>query len=325
MRAAIAREHGPLEVLRIEELPDPAPGPGEVLVDVHCAAANYPDVLIVANRYQIPAKLPFTPGSEFAGVVAGVGEGVQGFRPGMRVQGSVFVGAFAQRVAVAASSLTEVPEGIDLRAAAAFGVVYMTAYHALRSPGRLRARETLLVLGAGGGVGLAAVDIGRALGARVIAAASSAAKLAAARERGAQSCIDYASENLRERLKQLAGGRGVDVVIDPVGGPYSEPALRALGWRGRFVVVGFAAGEIPRIPLNLLLLKGAELHALNIGPFMHNEPQEAARNRAELLELWRSGKVSPLVSSVYPLERVAEALRELAERRAIGKVVIDLR
>jgi len=325
MRAAIVREYGPPEVVRIEELPEPSPGPGQVLVDVHAAAVNYPDVLIVANRYQIPVKLPFTPGSELAGVVTEVGAGVRDLKPGMRVQGALFVGAFAQRVALPAAAASPIPDGIDLRSAAAFGVVYATAHHALRSPGRLRAGETLLVLGAGGGIGLAAVDLGRALGARVIAAASSAAKLAAARERGAEACIDYTREDLKERLKELTGGRGVDVVIDPVGGPYSEPALRATGWHGRFVVVGFAAGEIPRIPLNLLLLKGAELTSLNIGPFQENEPEQAARNRAELLDLWQSGKISPHVSSVHPLDRCVDALRELAERRAIGKVVIDLR
>src|SRR5262245_15588004 len=324
MRAAIAREYGPPEVLRIEELPDPVPGPGQVVVDVHAAAVNYPDVLMLANRYQIPAKLPFTPGSEIAGVVAAIGPDVRGVEPGQRVTGTLFVGAFAERVALSASALQPVPDGIDLRSAAAFGVVYTTAYHALRSPGRLRAGETLLVLGAGGGVGLAAVDLGRALGARVIAAASSDAKLRAARERGAEVLVNYASENLKDRLKEATRGRGVDVVIDPVGGPYSEPALRALGWRGRLVVVGFAAGEIPRIPLNLVLLKGAEIHALNFGPFIENEPAEATRNRAELAELWRSGKVSPHVSAVYPLARTADALRELAERRAIGKVVIDV-
>jgi NADPH2:quinone reductase len=325
MRAAIVREYGPPENVRIEELPDPVAGPGQVLVDVHAAAVNYPDVLIVANRYQIPARLPFTPGSELAGVVAAVGEGVSGIVPGMRVQGAMFVGAFAQRIALPAGAVSPVPEGIDVRSAAAFGVVYATAHHALRSPGRLRAGETLLVLGAGGGIGLAAVDLGRALGARVIAAASSPAKLAAARERGAEICIDYTREDLKERVKEATRGRGADVVIDPVGGPYSEPALRATGWRGRFVVVGFAAGEIPRIPLNLVLLKGAELHSLNIGPFQQNEPEEAARNRGELLQLWQSGKVSPRVSSVHPLDRCVDALRELSERRAIGKVVIDLR
>jgi NADPH2:quinone reductase len=323
MRAAIVREYGPPDVLRIEDLPDPVPRAGEVLVDVRAAAVNYPDVLLIANRYQIPAKLPFTPGSEIAGVVSAVGAGVSGLAPGTRVAGAMFVGAFAERVALPATSLTVVPEGIDLRSAAAFGVVYATAYHALRSPGRLRAGQTLLVLGAGGGVGLAAVDIGRALGARVIAAASSDAKLAAARELGAEATVNYDRENLRDRLKEVTRGRGVDVVIDPVGGPYSEPALRATGWRGRFVVVGFAAGDIPRIPLNLLLLKGVELHGFNIGPFSEHEPDEAARNRAELLELWRTGKLRPHVSSVYPLERAVDALRELAERRAVGKVVIE--
>jgi len=325
MRAAIAREYGPPEQLRIEELPDPVAGPGQVVVDVHAAAVNYPDVLILANRYQIPARLPFIPGSEIAGVVSSAAPDVHGIEPGARVMGAMFVGAFAERVALPATSVSPVPDGIELRSAAAFGVVYQTAYHALRSPGRLRAGETLLVLGAGGGVGLAAVDIGRALGAHVIAAASSPEKLRAARERGASECIDYAHENLKERLKEITGKRGVDVVIDPVGGSYAEPALRSLGWRGRFVVVGFAAGEIPRIPLNLVLLKGAELTSLNIGPFQEHEPEEAARNRAELMALWKSGEIEPTVSATYPLERVAEALRSLAERRAVGKVVIELR
>jgi NADPH2:quinone reductase len=325
MRAVIAREYGPPEVLRIEELPDPPAAPGMVVVDVHAAAVNFPDVLMLANRYQIPVKLPFTPGSEIAGTVQAVGEGVQGFRPGMRVHGSMFIGAFAERVALPGAALSAVPDGIDLRSAAAFGVVYATAHHALRSPGRLRAGETLLVLGAGGGVGLAAVDLGRALGARVIAAASSEAKLRAARERGAQWCIDYEREDLKDRVKEITQGRGADVVIDPVGGRYSEAALRATAWRGRHVVIGFAAGEIPRIPLNLVLLKGCEIHALNIGPFGEREPGEAARNRAELTALWEAGKIAPHVSAVYPLARTAEALRELAERRAIGKLVIDVR
>jgi NADPH2:quinone reductase len=322
MRAALCRAYGPPETLVVDEIAAPHAKAGEVVVEVVAAAVNFTDVLMLQSRYQLSATPPFVPGSEFAGVVREVGVGVETPRAGQRVCGVTFVGAFAERVAVSAASLTLLPDGIDLHAAAAFPVAYGTAYHALRSAARLEAGETMVVLGAAGGVGLAAVELGAVLGARVIAAASSAEKLAACRAQGAAETIDYLHEPLKERLKALTGGRGVDVVIDPVGGPLAEQALRATGWRGRFVCVGFASGEIPRIPLNLLLLKGAELRAFNLGPFMANEPAEMARNHRALLDLFFAGRLHPRIDAVYPLAAAAKALAHLAERRAIGKVLV---
>jgi NADPH2:quinone reductase len=322
MRAVVCRDYGSPETLVVEEVPAPAPDPGAAVVDVRAAAVNFTDLLMLQNRYQLSATPPFVPGSEFAGVVRAVGAGVEAVGPGQRVCGVTFVGAFAERVAVPAASLTVVPDHVDLRGAAAFQVGYGTAYHALRSAARLRAGETLAVLGAAGGVGLAAVELGHVLGARVIAAASGAEKLAACRAQGASDGIDYAREPLKERLKALTGGRGVDVVLDPVGGPLAEQALRATAWRGRFVVVGFASGEIPRIPLNLLLLKGAQLLAFNLGPFMTNEPDEMARNHHELLDLFFADRLHPRIDAVYPLAEAPRAFAHLAERRAIGKVLV---
>jgi NADPH2:quinone reductase len=319
----MVREYGPPDVLRIEDVADPKPGEGQVVIDVHAAAVNFPDVLIMQNLYQISAPLPFCPGSEIAGVVEAVGPGVSDVSVGDRVMAAMLVGAFAEKAALPAAGLTQLPEGLDWYPAAAFGVVYATAYHALRSPGGVGPGKTVAVLGAGGGVGLAAVDVGRALGARVIACASSDEKLAVCREYGADATVNYTREDLKQRLRDLTEGLGVDAVIDPVGGELAEQAVRATGWRGRFVCVGFASGEIPRIPLNLLLLRGAELTSINIGPFMQNEPAEAARNRAEMLDLLARGELRPHVSSVYALADAADALREVAERRAIGKVVID--
>jgi len=325
MRAAVCREYGPPEVLRVEEIPDPVPGPGEIVIDVHAAALNFPDVLMVANRYQIPVPLPFVPGSEVAGVVSTVGEGTGGLAVGDRVFAATLVGGFAERIAVPARVATHVPDGVPTETAAAFGVVYATAYHALRTVASLAPGETLLVLGAAGGVGLATVDLGVRLGARVIAAASSAEKLAACTSLGANDGIDYRREDLKQRAKDLTGGRGVDVVVDPVGGPLAELAIRATGWRGRYVCVGFASGEIPRIPVNLLLLKGSELRAVNLGPLQANEPEGYARGQAELMEMFRRGELRPRVSRVHPLDELPRALRDLAERRVIGKRVVGPR
>ncbi len=322
MRAIVCREYGPPEGLVLQELPDPRPGPGQALVEVRAAAVNFPDLLILRNRYQLSAPLPFTPGSEFAGVVREVGPGVTRVAPGDRVFGAVFVGAFAERLAVAAEGLTGVPPAVDFEAAAAFGVAYGTAWAGLKSLARLAAGETLAVLGAAGGVGLAAVELGRILGARVVACASSPEKLAACRAAGADELVNYEAEDLKARLKELTGGRGADVVFDPVGGRHAEPALRATGWRGRYLVVGFASGEIPQIPLNLVLLKGAQILGLSIGPFLANAPDEGRRNREELLALLAAGRIRPRVGSVYALEEAARALREVAERRARGKVLI---
>ena len=306
----------------IEEVPDPTPGPGEAIVRVAAAGVNYPDALIVANRYQASAPLPFTPGSEFAGVVSAVGHGTQRVRVGDRVRGGAFVGAFAEQVLASEGSLAPVPEGVEFAMAAAYGVTYETAYHALVTVGRVQPGEWVAVLGAAGGVGSAAVQLGHVLGANVVAAASSPAKLAVCTAMGADAVIDYATEDLKERLKELTGG-GADVVIDPVGGPYAEPALRAMRWGGRFVTVGFASGEIPRIPLNLVLLKGVTVTAFEFRGFGTHQPEAMARATVDLREMLASGRIRPHISAVYPLDATATALEDVLERRATGKVVID--
>jgi NADPH2:quinone reductase len=322
VRAAWCSVYGPPESVVVEELDDPVAGPGQAVVRIELAAVNFPDILIIANRYQISVPLPFSPGSEFAGVVEALGEGSDGVKVGDRVVGSCFVGAFAQRIAVAARSLRPVPDGIEMSTAAAYGVVYGTAYNTLRSVADVQPDEWVLVLGAAGGVGLAAVEIAHLLGARVLAAASSDSKLAACREAGADETINYETEDLKERAKELTGG-GADVVVDPVGGRYSELAQRATRFGGRFVTVGYATGEIPRIPLNLILLKGVILRGFEIRTFMANAPELATRDSAELNELFRSGALRPHVSSTYPLAETAAALAEVADRRAVGKVLID--
>jgi len=323
MRAAVAREYGPPETLRIEDVPAPVPGPGEVRVRVRAAAVNFPDLLFLANRYQVSVPLPFTPGSELAGEVIECGAGASGFAPGDRVYGATLGGAFAEEVALPAAALSRIPDGVDFATAAAFGVAYTTAWGALVWAAALRAGETLLVLGAAGGVGLAALEIGRQCGARVVAAASSEAKRALCRAKGAAAAIDSAPDSLRERVGEAAGKRGVDVVFDPVGGAASEPALRTLAQGGRHVVVGFASGEIPRIPANLLLLRNARLVGFEIAAWQRAQP-EAMRTARETLHAWlAAGRIAPHVGGRFPLEQAAEALRQVAERRVLGKLVIE--
>lgn len=324
MRAARCNEYGPPDSLVVEELPDPVPGQGEVVVLVEAAAVNYPDVLIASNRYQISVPVPFTPGSEFAGVVGSVGDGVTSVGLGDRVYGGGMVGAFAQQVVTSAAGLTKLPDGVDLVHAAAFKVVYLTSYHVLRSIAEVRPGDWVCVLGAAGGVGLAAVELAQVLGGRVVAAASSDEKLAVCRARGAEAVINYETEDLKLRLREITDG-GADVVVDPVGGRYSEEALRSTRWGGRFVTVGFAAGEIPRIPLNLLLLKGVILRGFEIRTFSQFAPESARRDAEELWELFTSGRIQPYVSAVHALDDVAEALNSVADRRSTGKVVIDPR
>jgi NADPH:quinone reductase len=324
MRAARCHAYGPPEALVVEDIPEPELRAGEALVEVHAAAVNYPDVLVLRNAYQISVTPPFIPGSEFAGVVKAVSDGVSAVAAGDRVMGQALVGAFAESISVPTQTLTRIPEGVEFNAAAAVGVGHSTAYYALRSVAELSTGEWVVVLGAAGGVGLATVELAHVLGGRVVAAASSDDKLGACREKGAEATINYASENLKERIRELTGG-GADVVIDPVGGPHTEQALRATRWGGRYVCVGFASGEIPRIPLNLVLLKGVVIKGFEIGSFMTRAPDAARRGKDELMGLLASGRVRPHISSVYPLDKTAEALREVAERRAIGKVVIDMR
>jgi NADPH2:quinone reductase len=322
MKAVLCKQYGPPESLTFEELPSPRPGPGEAVVSVKAASVNFPDVLIIQNKYQFKPPLPFSPGSELSGVVKEVGPDVTAFKVGDRVMAFTTYGAFADEVQTDASRLLPMPEGMDYPSAAAFLLTYGTSDHALRDRGALQAGETLLVLGAAGGVGLAAIEIGKALGARVIACASSEEKLAVCRQHGADAAINYAAEDLRERIKSLTDGRGVDVVYDAVGGPYTEPAFRSLAWRGRLLVVGFAAGDIPKLPLNLALLKGAAVVGVFWGDFARREPKRFADSVQQLARWFREGKLRPHVSQTFPLRQAAEALKLMAARQVKGKVVL---
>jgi NADPH:quinone reductase len=322
MKAVLCKQYGPPDALVFENLPSPRPGDGEVVITMKAASVNFPDVLIIQNKYQFKPPLPFSPGSELAGVVKEVGAGVQTFRPGDKVMAFTTYGAFAEEVKTEASRLLPLPEGMDFVHGAAFVLTYATTDHALRDRAALAAGETLLVLGAAGGVGLAAVEIGRALGARVIACASSDDKLAVCREHGADATINYATEDLRERIKALTEGRGVDVIYDAVGGPYTEPAFRSIAWRGRHLVVGFAAGDIPKLPLNLALLKGASVVGVFWGDFARREPARFADSMRQLAKWYAAGKLRPHVSETFPLEKAAEALKLMAARQVKGKVVL---
>jgi len=324
MKAVLCKAYGPPESLVVEDVVSPDPGSGEVVVSVKAASVNFPDVLIIQNKYQFKPQLPFSPGSEVAGVVKTIGDGVTSVKPGDRVMAFTTYGAFAEEVKTEATRLLPLPAGMDFTHAAAFGLTYATSDHALRDRGQLAAGETLLVLGAAGGVGLAAIEIGKALGARVIAAASAEDKLAVCREHGADDSINYAADDLRERIKSLTDGRGVDVVYDPVGGAYTEAALRSLAWRGRLLVVGFAAGDIPKIPLNLTLLKGCSIVGVFWGEFTRREPQRFAESMQQLGRWYADGKLKPHVSQTYPLERAADALTAMANRQVKGKVVLTV-
>jgi len=322
VNAVLCTQFGPPDLLEFKEVPSPAAAPGQVVVSVKAAGVNFPDVLIIENKYQFKPPLPFSPGSELAGVVTAVGEGVDNVSVGQRVMAFTTYGAFAEEVAIDAGRVLPIPDAMTFTTAAALLLTYGTMDHALRDRGRLRAGETVLVLGAAGGIGLASIEIAKAVNARVIACASSDDKLRVCREHGADEVINYATEDLRERIKTLTAGRGVDVIVDPVGGPFTEPALRSIAWRGRFLVVGFAAGEIPRIPLNLVLLKGCEIVGVFWGDFTRREPHVFAESVAQLGTWFAEGKVRPHVSETFPLARAADAIRTLASRGAIGKVVV---
>jgi NADPH2:quinone reductase len=324
MRAVLCKVYGPPESLVIEEMPPPAPGPGELVVSVKAASVNFPDVLIIQNKYQVKPPLPFSPGSELAGLVKSVGAGVTAFKPGDAVMAIIGYGAFAEEVKADAARVLPIPAGMDFASAAAFGLTYATSEHALCDRGALKPGETLLVLGAAGGVGIAAIEIGKVLGARVIACASTDEKLAVCREHGADDTINYATEDLRERIKTLTDGKGPDVVYDPVGGAYTELALRSIAWRGRLLVVGFAAGDIPKIPLNLTLLKGCSIVGVFWGEFARREPQRFAESMKRLGRWFADGKLKPHVSRTFPLERAADALALMAERKVKGKVVVTV-
>ncbi len=324
MRAVLCRNYGPAESLTLEELPDPVAKPGEVVVRVHAAGVNFPDVLTIAGKYQTLPPLPFSPGGEFSGVIESLGEGVSGWRPGDRVMGGSGHGAFAEKIALPATALRKIPESMDLKTAAAFSTTYGTSFYALRQRAALRPGETLLVLGAAGGVGLAAVQIGAAMGARVIAAAGSERKRSVALDAGADLAIDYSDGELKSKVMALTGGKGADVIYDPVGGEWFDQCLRSIGWYGRVLVVGFAAGEIPRVAANLILLKSCQVIGVFYGAWSARSPEENAGNFEALFAMHARGQVAPLIGAQYPFEDYAAALNCLSERRAIGKVVLEI-
>ncbi|MBT8765850.1 NADPH:quinone oxidoreductase family protein [Metapseudomonas boanensis] len=325
MKAVLCKAFGPANTLVLEEIASPELKKNEILIDVFAAAVNFPDTLIIEGKYQFKPPFPFSPGGEAAGIVAAVGEKVSHLKPGDRVMALTGWGSFAEQVAAPAYNVMPIPKGIDFNTAAAFGMTYGTSIHALKQRANLKAGETLLVLGASGGVGLAAVEIGKAMGARVIAAASSADKLAVAKAAGADALINYNEENLKERVKELTGGQGADVIYDPVGGDLFDAAIRSIAWNGRLLVVGFASGRIPELPVNLALLKGAAVVGVFWGSFAQRQPQDNLANFQQLFAWFAEGKLKPLVSQTFPLERAADAINALATRQAVGKVVVEVR
>ena len=322
MNAVMCNAWGPPDTLVVEEHADLVAGRDHVVVAVKAAGVNFPDVLIIQDKYQFKPALPFTPGSEFSGVITAVGDGVAQWKVGDHVMAFVNHGAFAQQALVPAANLMPMPPGMAFDVAAAITLTYGTSHHALRDRAQLRAGETLLVLGAAGGVGLAAIDIGKALGARVIAAASSEEKLAVCLAHGADAAINYRTHDLRDAIKAATDGRGPDVILDPVGGDYSEAAFRSIAWRGRYLVVGFANGAIPKLPLNLPLLKGASVVGVFWGEFAKREPAANAHAMRQVMGWLADGAIKPHISARYALADTAQALNDMAARKVTGKVVI---
>ena len=324
MRALVCTEYGPAEKLIIEERADPQVAPGEVLVQVKAAGINFPDNLLIHGQYQVKVPPPFVPGSEASGVIAGLGEGVKGLNLGDRVIALPEHGAFAEKCVVDERMCQLLPDQLDFEQGAGFTITYATSYHAFRQSTALKEGETLLVLGAAGGVGITAVEIARALGAKVIAAASSDEKLKFARQAGADEVINYSQDSLRDAVKELTGGRGVDVVYDPVGGDLAQQALRSLAWQGRYLVIGFACGDIPQFPANIALLKEASITGVWWGTWAKHNPRDSFNNMMELAAMVRDGKLKPRVTETYPLEKFVAAFRALTERKAKGKVVLTM-
>jgi NADPH:quinone reductase len=322
MKALRCNAFGPIDTLRVEELPSPTPAAGQVLVDVHAASINYPDTLIVQGLYQVKPPLPFTPGAELAGVITAVGDGVKHLKVGDRVIASTGTGGFAQQAIAEAARVLPLPNGMSFEAGASFVLAYGTSLHALKTIGKLQAGETLLVLGAAGGVGIAAIEIAKAMGARVIAAASSDSKRALARQAGADETVDYTQPEWRREVERLTAGQGADVVYDAVGGAYAEPALRATAWRGRYLVVGFAAGEIPKLPLNLALLKERAIIGVHWGAAMTKDPRQLGIDMHQLSDWFAQGKLKPPVTERISLGDTPAALLRLATRQTMGKLVV---
>lgn len=325
MRAVLCKSYGPPENLVLEEVDDLTPGDGEVVIDIHAAGLNFPETLQIQGKYQFQPPFPFTPGSEMAGKIRAVGKDVAGFAVGDDVMAMTGVGGMAEQVAADAGTVRKMPEGMDYKTAAGFTMIYATSHYALKQRANLLPGENLLVLGASGGVGLAAVELGKAMGARVIAAASTDEKLQVAKDAGADELVNYGDGQLKDKVKALTGGLGADVIYDPVGGDLFDQAARCINWEGRILVIGFASGTIPKYPINLCLLKSCQLVGVFWGAFSRRDPELHEANMAELFQLHAEGKIKPLVKMVYPLEEYAAALNVLANRKAVGKVIIEVR
>lgn len=324
MKALVCKQYGPPENLVIEEYPDPVPAKGEVLIDIRAAGINFPDVLAIGGNYQVKTPPPFIPGNEASGIVAAVGEGVVGLKPGDRVIATPTGGAFAQKCTLSEKLCFPLPAGLSFEQGAGFTITYATSYHAFHQSTQLKAGETVLVLGAAGGVGITAVEIAKAMGARVIAAASTGEKLEFTRQAGADETINYSEVSLKDAAKSLTGGKGVDVVFDPVGGELAEQAYRALAWHGRYLVIGFASGEIPRFPINISLLKEASIIGVWWGTWAGFNPAESVQNMKDLALMVQQGRLNPRVTESYPLDRYAEAFAAITQRKARGKVILTM-
>jgi NADPH2:quinone reductase len=325
MKAIICHSYGPSETLALEDVEDPLPGANQAVVDVYAASLNFPDTLQIQGKYQFQPPMPFTPGSEVGGIVSAVGPGLAGFAPGDRVMATPSIGGMAEKVLVSAAGLRRIPDNMDFRTAASFAMVYTTSYHALKQRARLQPGETLLVLGASGGVGLTAVELGKLMGARVIAAASSAEKLEFVKRFNPDHTIDYSDGDLKEKVKALTDERGADVIYDPVGGDLFDQCTRCINWNGRLLVVGFTSGRIPEYKANLALLKGASMVGVFLGRFRKEEPEAYEQNFRELLDLYASGKLRPAVTQTFPLDDYVAAFNVFTERKVMGKVVLEIR
>lgn len=322
MKAILCTHHGLPETLTYSDIQDPVPGEKEVVIRVKACAVNFPDVLLIQNKYQFKPELPFSPGGEVSGIIEEIGTGVKHLQKGQRVLALCGWGGFAEKVKVTADRVFPIPPQMDYMTAASTLYTFGTAYHALKDRAKIQSGETLLVLGASGGVGLAAVELGKVMGATVIAAASSAEKLAICKEKGADHQLNYETEDLKEKIKELTGGKGVDVVLDVVGGKYAEPALRGMAWKGRYLVVGFAAGDIPKLPFNLALLKGCDIMGVFWGRFSTEEPKQNQQNLMELVGMIQTGKISQHIHKVYALEEAPQALQDMMDRKVVGKAMV---
>lgn len=325
MKAILCKSYGPPENLVIEEVDDPVAGENEAVVEVHAASLNFPDGLQIQGKYQFQPEMPFTPGSEVGGIVKSVGPGLQGVQVGDRVMATPSIGGLAQQVKVAAAGIRKIPDGMDFKTAAGFAMIYTTSYHALKQRAQLQAGETLLVLGASGGVGLAAVELGKVMGANVIAAASTDEKLQFVNRLKPDHLLNYGDGDLKEKVKELTAGRGADVIYDPVGGDLFDQCTRCINWNGRLLVVGFTSGRIPEYKANLALLKGSSMVGVFLGRFRKEEPEEYEKNFAELLSMYDQGKLQPIVTESFAMEDYVKAFNVFTERKVMGKVTLDMK